>query len=147
MGMAVAAAAATGTTYTGRPAPNRGHKARVRTHFACSYIVMCLSYCLRLLCLSKTTRTAAEHRVQSHSGACMQARPAHAAEPYEGQDEDLPAVDDMAIAALAAAGAPDPVGPVLRKALGEESEEEEDEEHIVAITEDADANLPTQQVP
>lgn len=41
--------------------------------------------------------------------------------------EDLPSVDDLAIAARAAAGAPDPVGPVLRQALGEEPEEEDEE--------------------
>ena len=47
--------------------------------------------------------------------------------------EDLPSVDDLAIAARAAAGAPDPVGPVLRQALGVESEEED--EHVEAQAE------------
>ena len=40
----------------------------------------------------------------------------------------MPEVDDMEIAARAAAGSRDPVGPILRKALGEESEEEAEEE-------------------
>ncbi|CAL8470156.1 g9698 [Coccomyxa elongata] len=54
--------------------------------------------------------------------------------PMQEEDmEDLPSVDDMAIAARAAAGAPDPVGPVLRQALGVESEEED--EHVEAQAE------------
>jgi hypothetical protein len=43
----------------------------------------------------------------------------------EDDFEDLPSVNDLDIAARAAAGAPDPVGPVLRQALGEEVEEDE----------------------
>jgi len=46
---------------------------------------------------------------------------------HDEELEDLPSVDDLAIAARAAAGAPDPVGPVLRQALGEELEEEDEE--------------------
>ena len=55
----------------------------------------------------------------------VQARSARV--PMQEEDfEDLPSVDDLAIAARAAAGAPDPVGPVLRQALGEDAEEEDD---------------------
>lgn len=47
------------------------------------------------------------------------------------EDGDLPNIDDLQIAAGAAAGKKDPVWPVLRKALGEEvpsDEEDEDED-------------------
>ena len=60
-------------------------------------------------------------------------------------------MDDLAIAALAAAGAPDPVGPVLRKALGEVSEEEEEEEEKIDIMQEpgkiAGARPAAQQLP
>lgn len=54
---------------------------------------------------------------------------------HEEDYEDLPSVDDLAVAARAAAGAPDPVGPVLRQALGEEVEEEDEllEPHADAL--------------
>ena len=50
--------------------------------------------------------------------------------PMPDDEGDLPNIDDLQIAAGAAAGKKDPVWPVLRKALGEvHSSDEEDEEH------------------
>ena len=54
--------------------------------------------------------------------------------PVQYEEDDLPAVDDMEIAARAAAGAPDPVGPILRKALGEETDEEEEEAGVEPLS-------------
>ena len=104
------------------------HPSSPVTHIKPSEISIRPVYCTHAVIVPGVRLTA----VQSHPSACTQARPAHAAEADEGQDEDLPAVDDLAIAALAAAGAPDPVGPVLRKALGEESDEEG--EDFLAVT-------------
>ena len=44
------------------------------------------------------------------------------------EEGDLPNIDDLQIAAGAAAGKKDPVWPVLRKALGEENVSDEDSE-------------------
>ena len=50
--------------------------------------------------------------------------------PMPDDEGDLPNIDDLQIAAGAAAGKKDPVWPVLRKALGEvHSSDDEDEEH------------------
>ena len=50
--------------------------------------------------------------------------------PMPDDEGDLPNIDDLQIAAEAAAGKKDPVWPVLRKALGEvHSSDEEDEVH------------------
>jgi hypothetical protein len=56
--------------------------------------------------------------------------------------EDLPNVDDLAIAAGAAAGVPDPVGPILRRVLGEESDEE-DEQDATPESKDMQLDIPT----
>ena len=58
----------------------------------------------------------------------VQARSVRA--PIAQEEGELPNIDDLQIAAGAAAGKKDPVWPVLRKALGEEgsSEEESEEE-------------------
>lgn len=56
-----------------------------------------------------------------------QARSVRATVPEE-EEGNLPNIDDLQVAAGAAAGKKDPVWPVLRKALGEEvSSDEEDE--------------------
>ena len=50
--------------------------------------------------------------------------------PMPDDEGELPNIDDLQIAAGAAAGKKDPVWPVLRKALGEvHSSDDEDEEH------------------
>ena len=50
--------------------------------------------------------------------------------PMPDDEGDLPNIDDLQIAAGAAAGKKDPVWPVLRKALGEvHSSDEEEDEH------------------
>lgn len=56
----------------------------------------------------------------------LQARSVRA--PMPEDESDLPNIDDLQIAAGAAAGKKDPVWPVLRKALGEGCFPEEDEE-------------------
>ena len=56
----------------------------------------------------------------------LQARSVRA--PMPENESDLPNIDDLQIAAGAAAGKKDPVWPVLRKALGEGGSSEEDEE-------------------
>lgn len=48
--------------------------------------------------------------------------------PIPEEEIDLPNIDDLQIAAGAAAGKKDPVWPVLRKALGQEDVSDEDSE-------------------
>ena len=64
------------------------------------------------------------HSDQSSRAAhvCCLAPQARAAQsPAQYEEDDLPAVDDMEIAARAAAGVRDPVGPILRKACSSSS--------------------------
>lgn len=70
------------------------------------------------------------HFLSTVSTSCchLQARSARAPIP-EADLEELPAVDDLMIAAGAAAGVPDPVGPILRRVLGIESEDEAEAVH------------------
>ena len=55
--------------------------------------------------------------------------------PIPEEEIDLPNIDDLQIAAGAAAGKKDPVWPVLRKALGQEDVSDEESEEGATIGE------------